>query len=142
MSEAHFERIRPGLTGECRLIVERTNTAAHLGSGGVEVLATPEMVRLMERAAVAAGDPLLPAGYVTVGIHLDVSHLAPTPVGVEVVAQAELVAVEGRKLTFRVEARDAYELVGRGTHQRMIVDLQRFRDRLRTKGPQRDNVDR
>jgi len=133
MSEATFERIVPGLTGEYRLTVEPENTAVHLGSGGVEVLATPEMVRMMERAGVAAVDHLLPAGYRTVGVHLDVSHLAATPLGMEVIAHAELIAVEGRKLTFRVEARDARELVGQGTHQRMIINVERFRGKLKMK---------
>lgn len=133
MSEPLFDHIVPGLVGECRLVVQESHTAQRLGSGRVEVLATPEMVRLMECAAVAAGDPLLPEGYGTVGIHLDVAHLAPTPVGMEVTARAELIAVEGRKLTFRVEARDQMELVGQGIHQRMIVNLVRFRDKSQAK---------
>jgi len=133
MTEATFERIIPGLAGEYHLTVAPENTAVHLGSGGVEVLATPEMVRMMERAAVAAVDHLLPAGYRTVGSHLDVAHLAATPLGMAAVARAELVSVEGRKLTFRVEVRDARELVGQGTHQRMIVNLERFREKVAAK---------
>jgi predicted thioesterase len=133
MSDVAFEQIVPGLIGEQRLTVGPENTALHLGSGGVEVLATPEMVRMMERAGVAAVDHMLPAGYRTVGVHLDVSHLAPTPLGMEVVARAELLSVEGRKLTFRVEARDGRELVGQGTHQRMIINVERFRERVNAK---------
>lgn len=133
MSEVAFEKIIPGLVGEQRITVRPENTALHLGSGGVEVLATPEMVRLMERAGVAAVDALLPAGYRTVGVHLDIHHLAPTPLGMEVVARAELLSVDGRKLTFRVEARDGRELVGEGTHQRMIINVARFRERVEAK---------
>ena len=130
-----FDQIVPGLTGEYRITVEPQHTAKHLGSGGVEVFATPEMVRVMERAAVAAGDHLLPAGYQTVGVRLEVSHIAATPVGLEVVGHAELVEVDGRRLRFRVEARDPYDLVGEGFHDRVIIQLDRFRDRLQEKRP-------
>ena len=115
-----------GLRGEARLVVEPQHTATHKGSGSVDVLATPEMVCLMEQAAVAAVDHLLPESNRTVGMHLDVSHLAPTPLGMEVVATAELLSVDGRKLAFRVEIRDERELVGEGTHRRVIIDVDRF----------------
>lgn len=133
MNAPGFKRIVPGLTGEYRLRVDAVNTAVHLGSGSVEVLATPEMVRMMERAAVATGDHLLPPGYRTVGIHLDIAHLAPTPVGMVVVASAELSAIEGRKLIFHVEARDERELIGAGTHQRMIINVERFQAKVESK---------
>jgi predicted thioesterase len=129
-----FERIAPGLVGERETEVVAENTAQHLGSGNVAVFATPEMIRWMERAAVAAVDHLLPAGYRTVGVHVDVRHLAATPLGMTVRARAELLEVEGRKLTFRVEAFDDVEKVGDGTHQRMIVDLGKFRERAQAKG--------
>lgn len=125
--------IAPGLSAERDMEVGPENTARHLGSGGVDVLATPELVRLMERAAVAAVDPLLPPGAATVGARIDVEHLAPTPVGMRVSARAELVAVEGRRLTFAIEARDAHEVVGRARHERVIIDLERFRQRLAAK---------
>jgi fluoroacetyl-CoA thioesterase len=128
-----FERVRRGLVGERETMVEVGNTAQHLGSGAVSVFATPEMVRLMERAAVAAVDHLLPEGYRTVGIHLDVRHLAATPLGMTVRARAELLDVEGRKLTFRVEAFDDVEKVGEGVHRRMIVRLAKFQERARSK---------
>ena len=128
-----FQPIQPGLKGEVGLLVCEEHTASHLGSGGVQVLATPQMVLLMERAGVAAVDHLLPQGYRTVGVRLDVQHLAPTPVGFQVWATAELVESEGRQLTFRVEARDEKELVGEGTHQRTIIDVQRFSDRVAEK---------
>jgi fluoroacetyl-CoA thioesterase len=128
-----FEQILPGLVGERETTVEVENTARHLGSGDVSVLATPEMIRLMERAAVRAVDHLLPDGYRTVGIHVDVRHLAATPLGMTVRAKAELLQVDGRKLTFGVEAFDDVEKVGEGVHQRMIVDLGKFRERVGAK---------
>ncbi len=97
------------------------------------MLATPEMIRLMEKAAVAAVDHLLPDGYRTVGVEVNVRHLAATPVGMRVRAQAELTAVEGRKLTFRVEAFDEVERIGEGEHKRAIIDVERFRERVEAK---------
>jgi fluoroacetyl-CoA thioesterase len=128
-----IEDVVPGLVGQMELIVAEEHTARHLGSGGVAVLATPEMVRLMERASVAAVDHLLPSGQRTVGIHVDVRHLAATPAGMRVTARSELVTVEGRKLTFYVEAHDEVEKVGEGIHERMIIDLDRFRSRVESK---------
>ena len=127
MSDSPYERVVAGLRGEAHLTVRDIHLATHVGSGSVDVLATPEMICLMEQAAVAAVDHLLPDGDSTVGIHLDVSHLAATPPGMQVTATAELTVVDGRKLEFRVEAHDERELIGRGTHRRMIVHLERFR---------------
>jgi len=127
------ESIQPGLSGVSELVVGPENTASHLGSGAVQVLATPELVRLVERAAVAAVDHLLPLGWRTVGSRVDVQHLAPTPVGRRVQARAELVEVEGRRLTFTVEASDEHEVVGRGRHERFIIDVARFQQRLAAK---------
>jgi fluoroacetyl-CoA thioesterase len=128
-----MEEIVPGLVGEIEMVVHEENTARHLGSGNVAVLATPEMVRLMEKAAVAAVDHLLPDGYRTVGVEVDIRHLAATPVGMRVRAQAELTAVEGRKLTFRVEAFDEVEKIGEGEHKRVVIDLKRFKERVGSK---------
>ena len=128
-----MEEIAPGLMGQTELLVREENTARHLGSGNVAVLATPEMIRLMEKAAVAAVDHLLPDGYRTVGVEVNVRHLAATPVGMRVRAQAELVAIVGRKLTFRVEAFDGVERIGEGEHRRVIIDLERFKERVEAK---------
>jgi len=125
-----FEEIVPGLVGESEVLVGEKMTARHLGSGDVSVFATPEMVRLMERAAVAAVDAQLPEGHATVGVGLDVRHLAATPVGMRVSARAELKAVAGRELTFEVTAWDETEPVGSGVHKRFVVDLERFRRRV------------
>ena len=129
-----MEQIVPGLVGQTELLVGEENTASHLGSGNVAVLATPEMIRLMEKAAVAAVDHLLPDGYRTVGVEVNVRHLAATPVGMRVRAQAELIAVEGRRLTFRVAAFDEVERIGEGEHRRVIIDLERFKERVEAKG--------
>jgi predicted thioesterase len=128
-----MDRLVPGLVGESQVRVTEVNTAKHLGSGNVEALATPEMVRLMEQAGVAAVDRLLPEGQCTVGVALDIRHLAATPLGMTVTARAELLTVEGRRLTFRVEAFDQVEKVGEGTHQRYIIDADRFQQRVAEK---------
>lgn len=128
-----FEQVKPGLVGEREMKVEVENTAKHLGSGNVSVLATPEMVRLMEGAAVRAVDHLLPDGYRTVGIRVDVRHLAATPLGMTVRAKATLLEVDGRKLTFHVEAFDESEKIGEGIHERMIIDVAKFRQRVESK---------
>ena len=125
--------IKPGLIGEATLVVAEEHTARHLGSGGVNVLATPIMIALMEEAGRHAVEPLLDPGYLTVGASLDVKHLAPTPLGMKVTARAELLAVDGRLLTFRVEARDEREKVGEGTHVRAIIHLERFLARVKAK---------
>jgi predicted thioesterase len=125
--------LAPGLTGEKTIRVEQKHTARHLGSGGVDVFATPSMVALMEEAALGSVDPLLPAGQLTVGYSLDVRHLAPTPPGMTVTARAELLAVDGRMLSFRVEAFDEREKIGEGTHVRAVISLDRFSARLAAK---------
>ena len=86
------------------------------------MLATPVMINVIEAAALAAIEHLLPAGHQSLGIHLDVSHTAATPVGLRVIATAEVLRLEGRTVTFRVEARDDFESIGGGTHQRVVVE--------------------
>ena len=126
-------RLQPGLTGRAELTVTDSETAAHVGSGGVTVLATPVMIGLMEAAAVNAVDHLLPKGTLSVGTFVEVRHLAPTPVGMRVTARAELTGVKGRTLTFRVVALDDEEQVGEGTHRRAVVDEVQFYERSRAK---------
>lgn len=127
------EQLAPGLKGEKMLVVSREHTAPHVGSGAVPVLATPVMVNLMEAAALAAVERFLPDGYQTLGIRLDVKHFAATPVGMGVKALATLIAVDGRTLTFRLEAEDDREAIGEGTHERVIVNVSRFEQRVRRK---------
>jgi predicted thioesterase len=128
-----MEKIVPGLVGHVEMTVSEEHTAQHLGSGNVAVLATPVMIRYMERAAVAAVDHLLPEGHRTVGVGVNIRHLAATPLGMTIRAQAELLSVEGRGLTFRVEAFDEAERIGEGEHERVIIDMERFRDRVEAK---------
>lgn len=128
-----FEAVQPGLVGEAETTVTEGNTALHHGSGLVSVFATPAMIALMEQAAVSSVTPHLPSGWQTVGISLDVRHLAATPVGMTVTARAELIEVDGRRLRFQVTAHDDRELVGEGTHQRFIIDLERFEQRALAK---------
>jgi fluoroacetyl-CoA thioesterase len=125
--------IRPGLTGTAELIVAPEHTAPRIGSGRIAVLATPVMINVIEAAALAAVEHLLPAGHQSLGIHLDVRHFAATPVGLNVTATAEVVGVEGRTITFRVEARDEHEVIGDGTHQRVVVNVARFDERVQRK---------
>ena len=125
--------LEPGMVYEESLVVEEQHTAAHLGSGGVRVLATPVMVALMEAAARSLVDPHLEPGHMSVGTGLDIKHLAATPLGMRVTARAELVSVEKRRLNFKVEAYDEREKVGEGTHTRAIINLKWFWDKLETK---------
>jgi fluoroacetyl-CoA thioesterase len=125
--------LRTGLTGAAELVVGEEHTAPFVGSGRVRVLATPVMINLMEAAALDAVEKLLPAGHQSLGIRLDVRHYAATPVGMRVRVSAELVKVDGRTLDFRVEARDEKEAIGDGLHQRVVVNVARFDQRVRKK---------
>lgn len=127
------ELLAPGITGEVEMTVGRTDTAVALGSGSVEVLATPAMIALMEKAALTSVEPFLNAGQTTVGVSVNVRHLSPTPVGMKVRARSELMAVDGRRLVFKVFAYDEKEMVGTGTHERYVVDTDRFLDRAMKK---------
>ena len=128
-----LSRLRPGLVGAADLRVGVEHTAPSIGSGAIPVLGTPVMINLMEGAALAAVEHLLPAGHQSLGIHLDVRHVAATPIGMRVRATAELTHVDGRTLTFRVEARDERETIGDGTHQRVVVNVARFDQRVQAK---------
>ena len=128
-----MDTIHPGLAAERTTIVVDALLATHLGSGGIAVYATPAMIALMESAAVAAIDPLLPQGQASVGIALDVKHLAATPLGQQVRARAEVIEVDGRKVTFKVQAWDEKELIGEGTHTRYLIDTARFVERVQAK---------
>jgi predicted thioesterase len=130
---AVLARITPGMRGSSELVVGPEHTAPFVGSGRIAVLATPVMINVIEAAALAAIEHLLPEGHQSLGIHLDVSHVAATPIGLRVTATAEVVHVEGRTVTFNVEARDDYERIGGGTHQRVVVSVARFDERVQRK---------
>jgi fluoroacetyl-CoA thioesterase len=126
-------KVVTGLRGSASVVVGEEHTAPSIGSGKVRVLATPVMINLIEAAALAAVEHLLPAGYQSLGTHLDVRHIAATPVGMQVSATAEVTRVEGRTVDFRVEARDEKDLIGDGTHQRVIVNVAKFDQRVQRK---------
>ena len=115
-----------GLRGAASVEVVPGNTAAAAGSGALPVFATPSMIALMEKAGLQSVQPYLDEGQGTVGLHLDVAHLAATPVGMTVRAESELEKVEGRMLFFQVRAYAGDELIGEGRHQRCIVYNDRF----------------
>jgi predicted thioesterase len=119
-----------GMRGEASLVVGEAQTAAAFGAGGVLVLGTPVMIGLMENAAWQLVQPELPEGESTVGTLVNVRHLAATPMGGHVVATAELIEIDGKRLVFRVSARDDTQLVGEGTHERFRIVLERFLARL------------
>jgi fluoroacetyl-CoA thioesterase len=129
--------LRQGLTGTAGLVVGEEHTAPKIGSGRIHVLATPVMINLMEAAALAAAEHLLPPGHQSLGIELEVSHVAATPVGMAVRATAEVTRVEGRKITFAIEAHDEVELIGRAVHTRVVVDVARFDRRVQDKAAAR-----
>ena len=120
-----------GLSYTSTTVVDNTNTAAHLGSGDMEVFATPAMVALMENAAMNAVAQHLEAGQATVGTQISASHIKASALGVTITATATLTAVEGRKLTFNVIAHEGDVVIGEGTHTRFIVDRERFLAKLK-----------
>jgi fluoroacetyl-CoA thioesterase len=125
--------LKPGLTGQAIVSVTDENTAIKFGSGSMTVFATPAMAGLMEKAAINAVDEHLPYGFATVGTHLDIKHLAATPLNMIVMAKAELIEINGNKLKFKVEAFDEVEKIGEGFHFRYIIQLENFLDRTNKK---------
>jgi predicted thioesterase len=122
-----------GMKGEVQSFVEKEDTAAEVGSGSLLVYATPCMVAMMEGAACEAIAQGLSENETTVGIELNIQHLAATPVGMEVRAEATVTAVDGKIITFEVEAFDEAGTIGKGTHKRALVNTQRFLDKTYAK---------
>jgi fluoroacetyl-CoA thioesterase len=122
-----------GLTGTAQLVVGEQHTAPRIGSGRIRVLATPVMINLIEAASLAAVEQSLPENHQSLGTHLDVTHVAATPVGMRVRATAEVVKVEGRTIWFKVRCDDERELIGEGTHERVVVNVERFDKRVQDK---------
>ena len=125
--------VAPGLKGTSSLVVGPEHTAAKVGSGVIPVLATPIMINVIEAAALACVEHLLPEGHQSLGIRLDVSHIAATPVGMSITAEATVTKVEGRNVYFAVNCRDEKDLIGEGTHERVVVNVARFEERVRRK---------
>ena len=118
--------IEIGLKGRAETEVSDSNTALKMGSGDLRVFATPCMVALMEKSAAGSIAPLLDEGQSSVGTKVEITHDAATPVGMKVWAESEVVAVEGRKITFKVEAFDEAGKIGGGTHERFIIVAEKF----------------
>ncbi len=123
--------LEKGLSARSSATVTAENTAVRMGSGDLPVFATPAMAALMENAAMAAVAAELPEGTTTVGSEMNVSHIKPSGLGAVVTATAVLTAVEGRRLTFNVGARDAGGMIGEGVHVRFVVDRERFLSKVK-----------
>lgn len=119
-----------GLKYESVVEVTSANSAKTMGSGDMDVFATPSMVALMENAAMMAVASALPEGSATVGTQINTSHIKASPIGATITASAELTEVEGRKLTFAVKAWDERGVIGEGVHTRFVVDRERFLSKL------------
>lgn len=125
--------ITVGMKGEVSTLVEREDTAKEVGSGSLLVYATPCMVALMEGAACEALADALGEDKTTVGTELNIQHISATPVGLEVRAEATVTAVDGKVITFEVTAYDEAGEIGKGTHKRVIVPVQKFLDKAYAK---------
>jgi predicted thioesterase len=122
--------LQPGIEGKATLVAGPGNLASDLGSGFVAVFSTPMMIALMETAAGNSVQPLVGEGLSTVGVRVDVRHLAATPPGFTVTAHSRLLKVDGRLLTFEVWAEDGRERIGEGIHERAVIDVARFVDKV------------
>jgi predicted thioesterase len=122
-----------GMYAEKVVKVEAQHIASHLGSGGVPVYATPAMVLHMEETSRLAVEPSLNPGQATVGASISVRHLSPTPIGMKVRIRAELTKIDGKLLSFRVEAWDEVEKIGEADHLRAVVDMNRFGEKIARK---------
>jgi fluoroacetyl-CoA thioesterase len=122
-----------GAVGESSLLVQDAHTAPRVGSGKIAVLATPVMINVIEAAALAACEASLPEGHQSLGTNLNISHVAATPVGMKIIAKATVRAVEGRKLMFDIAVHDERDLIGEGTHERVVVNVTKFDLRVQEK---------
>lgn len=131
--------VKLGMSKEEVFLVEEKHSAIHVGSGSMRVLATPWMIGFMERVCQRLLAESLPQGLTSVGVRVDVQHLAPSPVGNLVKVRGEVVSVDGNKVNFRVEAWDGEEQIGAGQHQRVVIDEARFLRRVAAKLEKRQN---
>ena len=122
-----------GIKGQRETIVTKENTAAGIGSGSLEVFSTPMMILLMEESCFMSVNDILEEGFTTVGTCVNVKHLSATPLGMKVVIKSELIKVDGRALTFKVEAYDEKGLIGEGIHERFIVNNENFQAKTDSK---------
>ena len=125
--------LKTGLKGKETEIVTDKNTALSIGSGELEVYATPAMTALMEKAAYKSVAPYIEEGQGTVGTMLNIVHTSATPIGMTVTAESELIEIDGRKLKFKVIAYDEKGNIGEGTHERFIINNQKFQQKTNSK---------
>ena len=125
--------LETGITGIQSVKVNESNSAKVMGSGTLDVFATPAMIALIEETAWKSVQPFLEEGEGTVGTKLEVSHDAPTPFGMTVTAKTKLVEIDGRRLVFEVEASDGTDLIGKGRHERFIIRNERFQEKANCK---------
>lgn len=125
-----MKSIEVGTTHVSTTLVDNLNVARVVGSGDLDVFATPAMVALMENAAMKAVKPFLDEGETTVGGEMNCTHTAPSPIGATIEAEAVVEAVEGRKITYTVEARCGDTIIGRGRHVRFVVNAAKFMAKL------------
>ena len=118
--------IQVGQSATATVTVTESNIAKTMKSGSLEVFATPAMCALMEEAAQTAVQPELNDGEGTVGISLSISHDAPSPMGTTITATAKVTAVEGRKISFNIEASDGVGIIGKGSHERFVINNENF----------------
>jgi fluoroacetyl-CoA thioesterase len=130
--------LQSGMGREELFTVQDEHSAAHVGSGSARVLATPWLIAFMERTARDLLADVLPEGYTSVGIHVDVRHLAPSPIGSQVRAWVEVTAIQGSRVDFIVRAWDEQDLIGEGAHQRVVIEEARFLRRVAEKVSARD----
>ncbi len=127
-----MKEIKAGINHTSKILVTSQNTALNMGSGDMMILATPEMVALMENAAMSCVSQYLEGDETTVGCFINTSHVRPSKIGTTIIALATLTEVEGRKLTFHVEAKDADgNLIGEGTHERFVVNRDKFLSKMK-----------
>lgn len=125
------KELKIGIIGTAKTIVNEQNTAKAMKSGALDVFATPCMCALMEEAACSCVNAYLDEGCGTVGISLNITHDRPSAIGDEIVATAILIKIEGRKLTFKVQAKDNDKIIGKGTHERFIINNEKFMAKLK-----------
>lgn len=125
--------LNTGIKGSASEIVINEKTAVAVGSGGLSVYATPAMISLMEKSAYESVQSLLEEGSGTVGTLMNIQHISATPVGMKVTAESELIAIDGRKLTFKVTAFDEVGKIGEGTHERFIINNEKFQAKTNSK---------
>jgi len=125
--------LQTGIKGRQECVVCESNVAVNVGSGSLKVFATPMMVALIEKAAVLSVEPYLGEGQSSVGTLVNVKHVAATPVGMKVWAETELIEIDRRRLVFNVAAYDEAGLIGEGTHERFIIDIEKFQSKTDAK---------